>query len=189
MKIISSQDFFNEMLTEAYKKYPLEQEHLVKPYLIKLLNKFIISENLFVEEEGEIKKPTLAFLLKEAYEAPVDIQKNKFQHLGDVALYISGVFPDSLHRSLVGVDYYIQMGSSAYKQVSYYSKDNLLFLTLAKQFNNILDLLGEATCLTPQNEDQILKLYELYVITKSPRLLKKLQDLKINPLDIKKIVQ
>jgi len=39
------------------------------------------------------------------------------QRLGDTALFIAGVFADSLNRKLVDVDYYVAMGGTAYAQV------------------------------------------------------------------------
>lgn len=121
--ITSPEQYFLESLDAAYKKYPNENEWMVKPYLAKVLTKFLISDSLWVQEDNKLKHPTLAFLLKEAVETEdLSIQKQKYQHLGDVALYISGVFPDSLNRKLVDVDYYIQMGSSAYLKVYQYSE-------------------------------------------------------------------
>lgn len=181
--IINANDYFLEALSSAATKYPLKYEPLVKPYLAGLLSKFLLSENLFVSEDNHLKNPTLAFLLKEAVEAPLFEQKTKYQHLGDVALYISGVFPSSLHRSLVGVDYYIQMGSSAYSQTAYLDPNSaIIFNSLAKQFTKVMDLLSEATEIEPTTENQVLQLYELFVITKSPRLLKKLNKVGIQPI-------
>jgi hypothetical protein len=182
--IVNANEYFLEAVTSAAHKYPLKHASLVKPYLASLLSKFLLSENLFVTEEQQLRNPTLAFLLKEAIEAPLNEQKPKYQHLGDVALYISAVFPASLNKSLVGVDYYIQMGSSAYAQTADLSpKSKIVFNTLADEFTKVMDLLAEATEITPTNEDQVLQLYELFMITKSPRILAKLNQLGIHPIN------
>lgn len=181
--IIDVKDYFLENLTMASQKYPIKNDLLVTPYLAGLLSKFLLTENLFITEDNQLKKPTLAFLLKDAVEAPSFEQKHRYQHLGDVALYVSGVFPASLNKSLVGIDYYIQMGSSAYLQTAGLEpKSEIIFKSLAQQFTKIMDLLAETTDFTPQTEEQMLQLYELFLITKSPRLLKKLQDLGIQPI-------
>ena len=41
-------------------------------------------------------------------------QRDGLREVGDLSLFISGFFADSLARSLVDVDYYIQLGECAY---------------------------------------------------------------------------
>lgn len=188
--IVNAQDYFLETLNEVAVKYSLNHAPLVNSYLAGLLSKFLLSENLFITEDNHLKNPTLAFLLKDAVESPFFEQKPKYQHLGDVALYIGGVFPSSLQRSLVGVDYYIQMGSAAYQQTAELDpRSALIFHSLSQQFTKVMDLLGAVTELEPSTEKQILQLYELYDITKSPRMLQKLRNLGINPSDFSKKTQ
>ena len=61
------------------------------------------------------------------------------QRLGDVALFLSGVFAESFSRRLVDVDYCIGMGASAYNYLSNHNnhaRNAAVFRELAMKFAN-----------------------------------------------------
>lgn len=181
--VTNSEEFFIKALTQAYQKYPIANEFLVKPYLAQMLSKFLLSDNLLW---GDQVRPYLFELLISAQSAPRTEQKNKYQYLGDVALFMGGVFPASLRRSLVGLDYYIDMGGAAYLQTAALETNSQLFLSLGQNFSAHLDLLGEVFEGNPSSWADLLQLLENYNINSSPRALKKLQALGVNPLKFTK---
>jgi hypothetical protein len=116
------------------------------------------------------------------------------KQLADFALYISGFFQDSLSGKLVDVDYYIQMGGNAYHRLHDLSRFRgsgeafgETFLELALNFIKYVDVLSEisekSNLLTASD---LLRLYEKWLSTRSTRLLKKLEELGIQPLRIPK---
>jgi hypothetical protein len=133
----------------------------------------------------------LALLYGEALEAPSHEERNQaLKRLGDVALFISGVFADSLNRKLVDVDYYIAMGGKAYSYLSDSSRNTLrwqvlseVFEELASKFAVFVDILGEVSENAHFNRDvDVMRLYEVWLRTGSKRAGRRLQRLGIQPL-------
>jgi hypothetical protein len=93
------------------------------------------------------------------------------KRLGDGALYVSGFFGDSLQRKVVDVDYYIDMGSSAYHSLSkemYEDTFAQLYREIAVKFNVFVDVFSIISRKTMGSEDNVLRLMELYAKTDSP---------------------
>ena len=113
--------------------------------------------------------------------------------MGDVSLYLAGYFQESFNRKLVDVDYYIDMGGSAYRQVAIRSGAAILqklYCELAERFAVFVDVLAEVSEKTlPKTEKDILRSYELWMKTRSERAAKTLQGAGILPTQIKKKLQ
>ena len=101
--ISSPRKFFNEMVSDALESRKLETFPMAKNYLIDLLEFFVVSENLFMNraEEGEPK--TLAEMYLKAANAESSIKIGLLKKLGDMSLYVSGFFGDSLKRKVVDI--------------------------------------------------------------------------------------
>ena len=159
-------------------------------YLINLLTSFLHTEQLYERSEDGLNLKPLALIYTEAAQETSPEQRNRaMRRLGDVALFIAGVFADSLSRKPVDVDYYIAMGGSAYAQLS----DNLarssgaralrgVFAELAAKFTKFVDVLAEVTeqanC---TSSTDILRVYEVWLRTGSQRAAQRLRDLGIQP--------
>ena len=98
-------------------------------------------------------------------------QRDGLRQVGDLSLFISGFFADSLNRRLVDIDYYIQLGESAYGSLA--RRDETfgeVFNELSEKFPAFVDVLGEVSeqsALTSNTD--VLRLYEKWVRTKSRR--------------------
>ncbi len=128
----------------------------------------------------------LALLLKEALEQTEPMQqKQQFKHLGDVSLYVAGYFQDSLNLKAVDVDYYIQVGGAAYQSVAARAEEDpkqSTYLELAEKFAGCVEVLAEISEKTlPRSEKDLLRLYEVWVKTRSDRAAKALQEAGILP--------
>jgi hypothetical protein len=134
-------------------------------------------------------------MLKQAFESPQpSAQTAMFRHIGDVSLYVAGYFQDSLSRKLVDVDYYIDVGGSAYKHAASRIDENVqraVYSELAEKFGSFVDVLANVSDkTTPRTEKDLLRLYDVWVKTRSERAAKALQEAGILPNDtIKKDVQ
>ncbi|MGZ3699824.1 MAG: hypothetical protein ACXVCH_17160, partial [Bdellovibrionota bacterium] len=170
------QDYFRELITRALSEQKVRTRPETEFYLVNLLNQFMCSERLSEEP--------LAFMIKEAIEAPSpETQTTLFRKVGDVSLYVAGYFQDSLNRKLVDVDYYIEMGGTAYNQVAVRTQEGM-YRELAEKFSSFVEVLADVSDrTTPKTEKDILRLYELWVRTRSERAAKALQEAGILPND------
>ena len=157
-----------------------EQGVDVKPhatyYVVNLL--FSRSEELY-DDDGEVfgLKP-LALMLADASDAPSLEQRNQtLQRIGDVALFISGFFADSLATHAVDLDYYIHMGGSAYGSLSTETRGTFRGRTyadtygeLADKFQVLVDVLNEVRDRERQESDaDLLRTYQVWRKTGSKR--------------------
>jgi len=188
---INVRAFFQAAIEDAlsHRQIVICEETTV--YLINLLTTFIRSEELYIEDENGRSIKPLAMWYADAVAADSGYSRRRsLQRLGDVSLFISGLYAASLGRSLVDVDYYIAMGGNAY---SYLAETNRsaqrvfflrnVFAELAERFSDLVDVLsevGESTRIS--NCHDVLRLYEIWLKTGSKRIAEKLQDMGIQPV-------
>jgi hypothetical protein len=176
--VIQPQAYFHELVTQALETQKLATRPETEFYLVNLLNQFMTADRLSEEP--------LALMVKEALEASGTEQaRTMFRQVGDTSLYVAGYFQDSLNRKLVDVDYYIEMGGTAYQQVAARAEEDILkelYLELADKFAAFVNVLNEISALTTQKTEQdLLRLYEVWVRTRSERAAKALQEAGIIP--------
>jgi hypothetical protein len=160
-------------------------------YLVNLLTMFSRSEHLFDKTENGIDLKPLALIYADALNEPNTLERARMlQRLGDTALFIAGVFTDSLNRKVVDVDYYIAMGGNAYSTVSetlrgaHYSVSvKTLFSELTEKFTDFVDVLNEVSEKSNlSTNSDILRLYEIWIRTGSKRAAGQLRRLGIQPV-------
>jgi hypothetical protein len=176
--VVQPQAYFHELVTGALGKQHLNVQPETEFYLVNLLNQFMAADRL--------REEPLALMVKEALEAPSsENQKQLFRQVGDESLYVAGFFQDSLNRKLVDIDYYIEMGGTAYRQVAARVEENpqrSLYEELANKFASFVEVLADVSDrTTPRNEKDLLRLYEVWVTTRSERAAKALQEAGILP--------
>lgn len=177
--VLQPQAFFHELVTEAMGSQKLTVRPETEFYVVNLLNQFMLADNLSVEP--------LALLLKAALEESNPLRRSEqLRRVGDLSLYVAGYFQDSLSRKLVDVDYYIEMGGSAYVQVAAQVEERSLRATydeLAAKFPRFVDVLAQISEKTqaPRSQKDLLRLYDVWVKTKSERAAKQLQEAGILP--------
>ncbi|ABA59427.1 conserved hypothetical protein [Nitrosococcus oceani ATCC 19707] len=182
--------FFYDSLQEAVANQHVKVDEATVFYLVNLLTDFSRSEKIFdYTQEGPILRPLAELYGFAAGAASQSERKLILQRLGDVALFISGLFSGYFRRRLVDVDYYIAMGGSAYGYLYDIKGQNAreralatIFRQLSQQFVQFVDVLAEVgENAFGSSEQDILDLYELWAKTGSPRLERRLRCLGINP--------
>lgn len=158
--------------------------------MVGMLTMFARSENLYeYSDDGWSLKP-LALMLADALESPTQAERQlALRRLGDVSLFITGFFQDSLARKPVDVDYYSRMGESAYSALSDMPARNVrdlalhdVYRELAGKFLHCVELLAEVAQMARQlDQRDVLRLYELYLRTGSARIRRQLESLGIAP--------
>jgi hypothetical protein len=133
----------------------------------------------FYEHDGEAYgvKP-LALMLADATDAQnVEQRSLTLQRIGDVSLFISGFFIESLADKAVDIDYYVYMGESAYGSLSEEVRGTFrgnafgeVYKELAAKFQVLIDVLNEVRDCASQGSDvDLLRTYEIWLKTGSQR--------------------
>jgi hypothetical protein len=164
----SPTEYFRELVESAMQHQHLDAHELTSFYVVNLLTGFIHLER----SPGADDQP-LGVKLVKAMQAAGMAQRDALRQVGDVSLFISGFFADSLSRSLVDVDYYIQLGERAYGSLAHHGPGNSfgdVFEELSEKFAGFVDVLSEVserTSLTSNTD--LLRLYEKWQRTGSRR--------------------
>lgn len=192
---LNAREFFQDAVQSALSNQQVNASNETVCYLVNLLTCYVRAEHLFdATTDGPDIKP-LALLYADALEAPtVSGRDSTLKRLGDTALFISGLFSHSLGRSLVDVDYYIQMGGNAYGFLAESERTardtralKVVFLELSGQFATFVDVLGEIGDEGRlNNSTDIMRLYEIWQSTGSRRVAEKLRRLGIEPVSVRK---
>ncbi len=185
--VVQPQEYFRELVTAALGHQKVRTLPEAEFYLVNLLHQFMTTDHLYPRDgEGNSQEEPLALMMKDALDQPSsEVQRILFRQAGDVSLYVAGFFQESLIRKHVDVDYYIDMGGVAYRQVAVRSdRDNArqLYEELAQQFGRFVEVLAEVSEHTTQrSEKDLLRMYELWMKTGSGRAEKALKDAGIVP--------
>jgi len=164
----SPSEYFRDLVESAMKRQHLEAGELTSFYLVNLLTGFVHFDRSAAPPEDE----ALGVRFVRALQAPGVRQRDELRQVGDLSLFISGFFADSLTRSLVDVDYYVYLGEYAYASLARRADDTFgdVFDELAGKFTAFVDVLGEVSerSALASNAD-LLRLYERWLRTKSRR--------------------
>lgn len=181
---ISPEQHFTEAVQEASRQRKIKTFPAAETYLVHLLKHYLDSKNLFTpfQEDSQEKPPqTLAEMYLIAIGAEPPKNKEIMKVLADRALYLSGFFGDSLQRKIIDVDYYVEMGSAAYYNLSVWSKEDVMtsvYASFSKKFGDYVDLLSYISEKSQVSSDQsVLRLYEKYIKTGSELARDKLHEL------------
>lgn len=151
-------------------------EPYVTSYLVHILQDYVDANKLKNAE-------TLAESYLKAQVEPEPLKSKLLKNLGERALYISGFFGDSLQRKVVDIDYYIQMGASAYTLLANVRAEQTqqkLYKTVSNRFLDLVELLNHISQQSlVQSDSSIMRLYEKYLMTGSESAREKLLEMGI----------
>lgn len=191
---ISPEQHFSEALKEAFEQRKVKSFPHLETYLIHMLKHYLDSRNLFTPHSthgensenqitGSRPPETLAEMYLIAMNSENTRKKEIMKTLADRSLYLAGFFGDSLQKKLVDIDYYAEMGSAAYYNLSTWTKENHLcevyktFSNRFVEFVEVLSYMSEKSAV--QGDQNVLRLYELYVKTGSEAAREKLTQMGI----------
>ena len=159
----SAVEYFKELVDAAIARQNIGVGELTTFYVVQLLATFL---------ERPVDDSPIGLQLARALHAAGAEQRATLKQVGDVSLFVSGFFSDSLRRKLVDVDYYVNIGGSAYGALSRQADDTFspVFAELADKFVAFVDVLSEVSERSScgSNAD-LLRLYERWLRTGSPR--------------------
>ena len=189
--VTNLREFFHDSVQTALRKQRVDVDDHTEHYVVNILTMFARSEELYEATPEGVRLKPLAHMLADACAAPSPAQRDDaLRRLGDVSLFIAGFFAQSFARKLIDIDYHIAMGGRAYGTLA----DNLrgsirgqafatVFLELAQKFQRLVDVLNEVAEMAHTHTDKdILRLYEIWMKTGSPRAFAILQRLGVAPV-------
>lgn len=189
--VINLREFFHESVQHALHQQHVTVEDQTEHYVVNVLTTFARSEALYESNNEGVQLKPLAMMLADAMEAPTSEQRHhELQRLGDVSLFIAGFFAHSFARKLVDIDYHIAMGGRAYSALADSMRTRTrgrvfagVFAELAHKFQRLVDVLNEvAEMARPATHQDVLRLYEIYLKTGSPRARRLLGQLGVAPV-------
>lgn len=196
--LISSKEYFSGMVRSGLEKRNIKTYPAVESYLVDVLEFYLDARNLYdseITESGEKKPDTLAEMFLVAMNSQPKEKTKLLKSLADRSLYLSGFFSDSFKRKIIDVDYYADMGGTAYATLADCVNEDTyaqVYRTFARQFiefADVLSFISESSLV--QNNNDLLRLYDRYMRTGSDHAKDKLVELGILtlPLDQVKLSQ
>ena len=164
-------EYFKEVVEMVMARQGFRTSELSSFYLVQLLDDFVDLDRRFTQAEVEVDT-TLAELLCGAIASQGDRRFARLKLTGDVALFVSGFFSDSIARRRVQLDYYVRMGGYAYGRAARLSPDDAasVFHELSAKFGRFVDVLNEVSEESSLTDAAgLLRLYERWLQTGSKR--------------------
>jgi hypothetical protein len=176
--------FFDREVATAVHRQQVKIGQHTQSYIVNLLAEYAKASRLHAPGEAD----TLAMLYLQSRQQRQEERVRSLRRLGDLALCIAGFFADSLNRKVVDVDYYIDMGGSAYgslaaifdgkREAAVFSE---LYEELATKFSRLVEVLNEVSEGTSARDQSMLRLYDRWLKTGSERIRRMLCEQGILP--------
>lgn len=192
MAVASLREYFRDALHDALDHQQVSVEAQTEQYVVNLLTLFARAEEVGEAAGGARAPRPLALQLADALEAATPEQRCRLlQRMGDLSLFFAGCFARSFARRLVDVDYHIAMGGRAYATLAdAFGRGPrralaTVFAELAAKFQPLVDALGEVSDAGYRySQADVLRLYEIWLRTGSPRARRLLGGLGVTPAPV-----
>ena len=187
--VASLTEFFKDSVAEAMEKQRVAADDRTAYYVVNLLTLFARTEDVAAAQHAGRGFQPLALMLAAAAEADAQERDLVLQRVGDTSLFVAGFFGDGLGSKLVDVDYYIDMGGAAYDTLAGNMRGTIrgralcaVFAELAEKFRDFVDVLAEVRDAAKSASDHdLLRLYEVWMKTRSERAARLLREGGIEP--------
>ena len=123
------------LVNEAESAAELQLDEEVQSYLVFLLMRFT--------EKPELAASVLAVEYLQSMQAQGRIGHDQLRNVGDKCLLYSGLFPERAERCRVKISYFVDLGRSAYQQLSDRMEHSVaaMYHHLAAAFVSLMDIL------------------------------------------------
>jgi hypothetical protein len=189
--VTSLREFFRDAFHAASERQRLDIDEQAEAYVVNLLTMFSRAEALYEQTAEGLRIKPLAHMLADALDAPSALARQRsLQRLGDVSLFIAGFFARSFARKLIDIDYHIAMGGNAYSSLADTMQRSIsgrcvaaIYAELSQKFQRLVDALNEVSEMSYRHTDaDVLRLYEIWMKTGSPRARSLLKSLGVEPV-------
>lgn len=183
----SLKEFFRTLVGEVVKRQKVTLDEITEFYVVNLLSEYATAEKLFSEEvDGKRESAPLAMLYHRALQQDREERIRTLRRLGDLSLYTAGFFQQSLKDRVVGADYYVNMGRTAYGVVAEMSPTTAfatVYQELQQKFLAVVEVLEEiaARGMAASGPTGQMKLFESWSRSGNGRLESVLVDVGLLP--------
>jgi hypothetical protein len=191
--VTNLREFFHDSMQTALRQQKVAVDSHTEHYVVNVLTTFARSDELYETTPEGVRLRPLAHMLAEASEArSAQHRDSTLRRLGDVSLFIAGFFAQSFARKLVDIDYHIAMGGRAYGTLADSMRNTArgqafatVFMELAQKFQRLVDVLNDVAEMSYTHTDKdILRQYEIWMKTGSPRAYSILRRLGVAPVPV-----
>ncbi|MBP81974.1 MAG: hypothetical protein CL395_08375 [Acidiferrobacteraceae bacterium] len=182
----SVKDYFRQQVANAIEEESVSVMDETRAYIVNLLDFYSRTDHFFEHTADGLELRPLAIVYGEALAAKTGAERVAgLRRVGDVALFVAGVFRHSFSRKPIGVDYYIAMGGNAYEHLSLACTRagkgaGVVFQELGTKFALLAEVLSRSFEPGVENDKNLLALYERWRQTGSSRCARQLRQAGIN---------
>lgn len=162
-------DFFRGLLRQACDEQRVAPSESAEFYLVQLLERFVRPE------PGLLDRP-LALDYLSSFDQRPGVRYRRLRDVGDTALFVSGVFTESLEGKTVGAGYYASLGRLAYRHLASlpgtpFGRLSIeLFTEMSARFRDFVRVLSQMSLDRLFAGDQdTLRVYRRWLTTRSAR--------------------
>jgi hypothetical protein len=126
---------WHTLVSEAERDYGCQLDETMQSYLVFTLMRFAKNQHL--------NSQALALDYLTSHHLPASLRNDQLRDIGDQCLLVSGLFPQTAEKRQVGIDYYVNIGRSAYHNISTITQQGIaeLYQQLSESFILLMDLL------------------------------------------------
>lgn len=126
---------WHTLVQEAERDYGCRLDEAMQSYLVFTLMRF--------SKDQQLNSKALALDYLNSHHLSGKLRSEQLRDIGDQCLLVSGLYPQSAERRQVGVNYYVDLGRSAYHHISSVTQQGIaeLYQQLAESFVLLMDLL------------------------------------------------
>ncbi len=162
-------EFFRELVRQACEEQKVLPSESAEFYLVQLLERFMR------HDEGLLDRPLALEYLQSLDSNPPE-RYRRLKQVGDTALFVSGVFTESLEKKTVGAEYYTSLGGMAYQNLASLPGTHLgtgviaLFTEMSTRFLDFVRVLAQMSIddLFASDRDT-LRIYRRWLVTRGAR--------------------
>jgi hypothetical protein len=161
--------FFHELLRQACDEQRVVPSEDAEFYIVRLLESFVR------HEQGLLDRP-LALDYLQSLDGDPPERYQRLKHVGDTALFVSGIFTESLESKAVGPDYYTSLGGLAYRDLASLPGTQLgkgviaLFTEMSARFLDFVRVLSQMSLDELFTSDRdTLRIYRRWLLTRGAR--------------------
>ena len=157
---------WHEIIHEAQAMCDIRLIEELEAYLVFLMVRYT--------NKPEVVKQIIAYEFLQGINKSSAKQQDALQAVGDQCLIFAGLFPHMANKRLVRISYFVDLGQSAYANISRTNSD--IYGLLSRQFVPLMDILQSIRQYSKENTDLLpLEAYELWNDTGSRRALSALK--------------
>ncbi len=126
---------WHKLVQTAEADYGCHLDEAMQSYLVFTLMRFM--------KKPDLNTQALALAFLQSHHLPAQMKLDQLRDIGDQCLLVSGLYPKRAEKKLVRVSYYVNMGRSAYHNLSHCAQQGVadLYRQLEETFTLLMDLL------------------------------------------------